>query len=45
MTFMLGSESSTVLSLPGTKVPPIESTRERKFHNSQRLWLRLRGHG
>jgi len=43
---MLGSESSTLLSLPGTKVPGnesstygtfapgSESTRERKFHNS-----------
>jgi len=47
MTFMLGSESSTVLSLPGAKVPGgesstygtfapgSESTRERKFHNSR----------
>jgi len=43
---MLGSESSTLLSLPGAKVPRSESstygtfapgsesTRERKFHNS-----------
>jgi len=31
---MLGSESSTSFSLPGTKVPGSESTRERKFHNS-----------
>jgi len=35
MTFMLGSESSTVLSLPGAKVPPRFRSQERKFQGAK----------
>jgi len=34
MTFMLGSESSTVISLPGAKVPRRFRSRERKFQGA-----------